>query len=156
MYKAAVRWMIRRNIKAMDEGRYQPALKMFAEDAELRFPGANSWSRMFREPRIGQAPYATHRGHDEIEAFLQRYVGFGMQMVVDDILVNGPPWNLRAVALVHHYALGPDGEDLYNNRAALAIRSSWGKIQVQEDFEDTERVSAFDARLEAAEAPASA
>jgi hypothetical protein len=39
MYKAAARAMIRRNIRLLDEGRYEPALKMFAPDAQLTFPG---------------------------------------------------------------------------------------------------------------------
>ena len=144
MYKATVRWMIRRNIRALDEGRYGPALAMFTDDAVLRFPGVNTWSSQFREPQLSREPFVTHRGRDEIEAFLQRYVGLGMQMEVEDILVNGPPWNARAVALVHHWAVGTDGEEIYNNRAALSVRTVWGKIRVQEDYEDTERVAAFD------------
>ena len=62
MYKAAVRWMIRRNIAALNEGRPEPALAMFADDAELDFPGLNSWSRQFRRPTTGRHPFATHRG----------------------------------------------------------------------------------------------
>ena len=144
MYKAAVRHMIRRNIRLLNDGDYQPALRMFADDAELAFPGVSSWSTQFREPELGRAAFATHRGRDEIEAFLQRYVDAGMQMEIDDILVNGPPWNTRAAARVHHWVPGPGGNDLYNNRAVLAVRTSWGKIRRQEDYEDTERVTAFD------------
>jgi ketosteroid isomerase-like protein len=144
MYKAAVRWMIRRNIRLLNTGRYQPTLAMFAPDATLAFPGDNSWSGQFRRPQLGRDRVVTHQGRDEIEAFLRRYVALGMQMEVDDILVNGPPWNTRAAALVHHWAPGPDGDDRYANRAVLTVRTRWGKIQSQEDFEDTERVTAFD------------
>jgi len=35
----------------------------------------------------------------------------------------------------------------YENRAALFGRVVWGKIVYQEDFEDTEKVEAFDAYL---------
>jgi hypothetical protein len=45
---------------------------------------------------------------------------------------------------VHHWITGPDGNDLYSNRAVLMVRTAWGKIRSQEDYEDTERVSAFD------------
>ncbi len=48
MYKAAVRWMIRRNIGRLNEGDYRPALAMFARDATLSFPGDNSWSNQHR------------------------------------------------------------------------------------------------------------
>ncbi len=65
-------------------------------------------------------------------------------MEVDDILVNGPPWNTRAAVRVHHWVCGPDGDDLYSNRAVLMVRSRWGRIRTQEDYEDTERVAAFD------------
>ena len=103
MYKTAVRFWIRRNIRLLNEGRYEPALKMFAADATLAFPGDNTWARQYREPVRGREAFVTHRGRDEIEGFLRRYVGTGMQMVVDDVLVNGPPWNLRAAARVHHW-----------------------------------------------------
>lgn len=146
MYKASVRWLIRRSIQALNEGRYGPALALFARDADLTFPGDNSWSRQFRDLEPGREAFATHRGRDEIEAFLRRYVSLGIQMEVDDILVNGPPWNTRAAARVHHWVPGPDGEDRYANRAVLFVRSSWGRIRSEEDYEDTERVSAFDAR----------
>jgi ketosteroid isomerase-like protein len=88
MYKAVVRMLIRRNIRELNEGRYHPALAMFAPDAELSFPGDTTWSHQYR---------------------------------------------------------GPDGNDLYSNRAVLMVRTAWGKIRSQEDYEDTERVSAFDA-----------
>ena len=76
---------------------------MFADDATLTFPGDNSWSAMFRPPEPGRQPGRTHRGKDEIEAFLVRYVEHGLQMEVEDILVNGPPWNARAAAIVHDW-----------------------------------------------------
>lgn len=144
MYKAAVRMLIRRNIRLLNQGRYEPALAMFADDAELAFPGDNTWARQHRDPVRGREPFATHHGRDEIEAFLRRYVALGIQMEVEDILVNGPPWNTRAAARVHHWIPGDDGDDLYSNRAVLWVRARWGKLRTQEDYEDTERVSAFD------------
>ncbi|MDQ1462638.1 MAG: hypothetical protein QOI08_4122 [Actinomycetota bacterium] len=145
MYKAAVRTLIRRNIRELNEGRYHPALAMFAPDAELSFPGDNTWSRQHRPSQAGRAASPTHQGKAEIEAFLRRYVDNHIHMEVEDILVNGPPWNTRAAVRVHHWITGPDGNDLYSNRAVLMVRTAWGKIRSQEDYEDTERVSAFDA-----------
>jgi ketosteroid isomerase-like protein len=147
MYKAAVRAKIRRNIRLLNEGRYEPALAMFASDATLTFPGNNSWSRMYREPQTGTESSPTHRGKAEIEAFLQRYVSAGIQMEVEDILVNGAPWNTRAALIVHDWALDADGNQVYANRAVLVVRSRWGQIVAQEDYEDTERAAAFDAHL---------
>jgi ketosteroid isomerase-like protein len=143
MYKAAARARIRRNIRQLNEGRYEPALAMFTDDAELTFPGQNSWSRQHRVPRGGRAPVPTHRGRDEIESFLRSYVSLGIQMEVEDILVNGPPWNMRAAVRIHDWIPGPNG-DVYANRAVLMVRVVWGKIRSQEDYEDTERTSALD------------
>ena len=147
MYKAAVRSMIRRNIARLNEGRYEPVLAMFTPDATLTFPGDNSWSRQFRAPQSGRDASPTHRGRAEIEAFLRRYVDLGIQMEVEDILVNGPPWNTRVAVFVRDWATGPDGHDRYANRAVLRVRTSWGRITGQEDYEDTERTSAYDRAL---------
>jgi ketosteroid isomerase-like protein len=153
MYKAAVRWLIRRNIKALNEGRYQPALAMFAADATLTFPGDNNWSRQYRIPQPGRAAFPTHRGRAEIEGFLQNYVDNDIQMEIEDILVNGPPWNTRAAVVVHDWALDADGNEVYANRAVLFVRTRWGRIVAQEDYEDTERAAAFGALSSKAPAP---
>jgi ketosteroid isomerase-like protein len=144
MYKAAARWMIRRSIDKLNKGDYQPILAMFADEATLSFPGDNSWAHQYRRAERGREASATHRGKVEIEGFLKAYVGERIHMVVDDILVNGPPWNTRAAARVHHWVEGPDGRDIYSNRAVLFVTTKWGKIRSQEDYEDTELVAAFD------------
>lgn len=54
MYKAAARWLIRRNIEKLNRGDVRPALLMFGRDATLTFPGANSWSAMYCEPQRGR------------------------------------------------------------------------------------------------------
>lgn len=146
MYKAAVRWMIRRNIARLNAGDYRPALAMFSNDIEFSFPGDNSWADEFRPVQRGRNVHVTHRGKAEVERFLQRYVAAGLQMDVEDILVNGPPWNLRAAVRVYDWAPGDDG-DRYNNRAVMFVTSRWGKLRTQEDYEDTQRAADFDALL---------
>ncbi len=143
MYKATVRAMIRRSVRRLNEGDYGPALAVFATDATLTFPGDNSWARQFRPPQTDREQHPTHRGRDEIEAFLKRYVEQGIQMEVEDILVNGPPWNMRAAVRVHDW-VSKNGVDVYNNRAVLFVTMRWGRITTQEDYEDTERTAAFD------------
>ena len=155
MYKAAVRWMITRNIEALNRGDHGPVLAMFDDDATLTFPGASTFSTEFREPRPGRGAYATHRGRAEIERFLQRYTAAGIQMQVEDILVNGAPWKARAMVRSHVWSPGPDGEDRYTNRAVLAVQTRWGKIVSQEDYEDTGKAEAFDLLLTGAESPVS-
>ena len=128
MYKATVRWMIRRNIEALNRGDHGPVLAMFDDEARLTFPGESTFATEFHDPRPGRAAYATHRGRAEIERFLRRYVAAGIQMQVEDILVNGWPWKARAMVRCHVWSPGPDGEDRYTNRAVLAVQTRWGKI----------------------------
>jgi ketosteroid isomerase-like protein len=150
VYKAAVRFLIRRNIRALNEGDYRPALAMFSQDAELTFPGDNTWARQHRVPQPGRQAFPTHRGRGEIETFLRTYVSNHIQMEVEEILVNGFPWNTRVAVRVHDWISGPDGGDVYSNRAVLMVRTSWGKIRSQEDYEDSERASALDRHLASA------
>jgi hypothetical protein len=117
---------------------------MFSESATLAFPGENSWSNMMHPAAKGRDACVTHRGRQEIEVFLRRYVAEGFHMVVDDILVNGPPWNMRVAVRVHHWLSGADGRDVYSNRAILFARARWGRLVEQEDYEDTERVAEYD------------
>jgi ketosteroid isomerase-like protein len=147
MYKAAVRWMIRRNISKINAGDYRPTLAMYADDLEFSFPGDNSWSGDFRPFECSRLAHVTHRGKGEMERFLQRYVAAGIQMEVEDILVNGPPWNLRAAVRAHVWSPGASG-DRYTNRAVLFVTSAWGKLRTHEDYEDTERSAAFDLVLD--------
>ena len=145
MYKATVRRMIRHTIKSLNEGDYGPALRMFAKDATLAFPGDNSWANQFRPTAVGREAFVTHRGRAELEAFLQRYVAHGLQMEVEDILVNGPPWNMRAAW--RECTTGSPTQmaaNIYANRAVLFVNAWWGKIRAQEDYEDTTRVAAYD------------
>ena len=48
MYKAAVRWMIRRNVAALRNGDLAPLLAGYADDAVLVFPGPSSWGGEYR------------------------------------------------------------------------------------------------------------
>jgi hypothetical protein len=147
MYKATIRHLVRRNIRALNEGNYGPTLAMFTDQAELTFPGDNSYARQFRPPEPGRQPFPTHRGRDEIETFLRVYVDNGIQMEIEDILVNGPPWNARIAVRAHVWIEGRNGSDVYANRAVLMVSSSWGKIRSQEDYEDCERAAALDRYL---------
>jgi ketosteroid isomerase-like protein len=143
MYKATARWMIKRNIAKLNAGDYGPALAMYAEGATLAFPGDNTWATMFRPHERSVEPHPTHRGRTEIEAFLKRYTAHGIQMVVEDILVNGPPWNARAAVRCHDWV--PGDPRPYDNRAVMWVRTRWGRIVEHEDYEDTERTAAYDA-----------
>lgn len=144
MYKATVRALIRRSMRHLNEGRYEPLLKMYADDAVLTFPGDNSLSRQHRPPQAGRAASGTHRGWAEIETLLRESVDRGIRFDIEDILVNGPPWKTRVCVRENHWILDEHGDEVYANRAAFCVVVSWGKIKSQEDYEDTERMAAYE------------
>lgn len=135
MYKWAVRRMIRRNVEALRRGDPGPVLAGYADDAVLVFPGTSSWS-------------GEHRGKAAIEAFLRRFLEAGIVGEAHDILVNGPPWRTTVCVLFLDHVVGPEGEVVYENRAILFARIVWGRIVYHEDFDDTQKVEAFDRYLE--------
>jgi ketosteroid isomerase-like protein len=141
MYKAAVRWMIRRNVRALRSGDLRPILAGYADDAVLVFPGISSWA-------------GEHRGKAAIEAFLTRFVAVGLVGDVHEILVNGPPWRTTVCVVFADKATDPEGRVVYENRVVLFARTRWGRIIFQEDFLDTQRVDAFDEYLEKHDATA--
>jgi ketosteroid isomerase-like protein len=135
MYKWAIRRQIRRNVAALAAGDPGPVLAGYADDAVLVFPGDSSWA-------------GEHRGKPAIEAFIHRFLDVGLVGTTHDILVNGPPWNTRVAVLFTDAVADDDGVVVYENRAVLIARLRWGKIVHQEDFEDTQKVEAFDRFLD--------
>jgi ketosteroid isomerase-like protein len=135
MYKSAVKWMIRKNIRALRSGDLRPLLSGYADDALLVFPGVSSWS-------------GEHKGRLAIERFLNRFVRVGLSGEVEEILVNGPPWRTVICVVFVDMAKDPGGNVVYDNRVVLFARARWGKVTYQEDFLDTQRVEAFDRYLE--------
>lgn len=144
MYKAAVRALLRRSIKNLNQGDVSLLLKLAAPDASIAFPGNNSWASMYHDVVKGRHRHDTHRGIAECEGFANRFVGERIQFVIEDILVNGPPWNTRVALRVHNFIAGPNNIDVYNNRAVAFLEIRWGKLHRWEDYEDTQRVAAWD------------
>ena len=132
----ATRWMIRRNVRRLNDGDYRPLLSGYAKDAVLVFPGESSWS-------------GEHRGRDGIERFLQRFVQAGIKVEVHEILLNGPPWNTKACVRFSDRATASDGTVFYKNSGVIYGTIAWGKIKLQHDFEDTEKVAELDRYLAA-------
>ncbi len=89
-----------------------------------------------------------HRGKPAIERFLRDFVAAGIEGEIVELFFAGAPWRLTLLVRFDDEARAPDGEQIYRNRTFLLARTRWGKIVSQQDFyEDTERISAFDARL---------
>lgn len=150
MYKISVRALMRYAIGRLNEGDASLLLRLAHPDAFIAFPGHNSWAEMFRPINKGRSQHVTHRGLDECQAFAQRFADEGVQFEIEDILVNGPPWNTRIALRVASFIPGVDGQpDPYNNRAIALLEVRWGRLVAWEDYEDTERVAAWDAARQA-------
>ena len=148
MYKTAVRTLVRHGIRRLGEGDPSFLLRLAAPDAEIAFPGESSWSTMFRPVVRGRHRHVTHRGIEECRAFAERFVAAGLRLEVEDILVNGWPWNTRVAVRAHDHAPSPDGDgDDYANRVVAFLEIRWGRLRRWEDYEDTERVTDWERRL---------
>lgn len=134
--------MIRRSLKALNAGDVDTALKAFADDAVLVFPGDGLFG-------------GTHRGKDEIETFLRRFVESRLQIEPHAIVAKGWPWNMRIWMQFTDRATDEQGDVVYSNRGVIVARAAWGKVTHQEDFLDTHKVAAFDAFLNEEKVPAS-
>ncbi len=143
MYKAAVRAVLRHAIERLNAGDPGFVLRLAHPDAELVFPGDNSWATMFRPAEQGAEPHVTHRGRAECEAFARQFAAEGLQYRIEDMLVNGPPWNTR-VAIRAVDALPADHVENYTNRLVSFLEIRWGRLRRWEVYEDTERTAAWD------------
>ncbi len=161
MYKAAVRALVRHGINRLNEGDPSFLMKLASPDAEIVFPGDNSWAAMHRPVEKGRHQHATHRGLDECRSFADRFASEGIRFHIEDILVNGPPWNTRVALRAHDFIAGDslvrqgDGcqGDEYNNRVVAFLEIRWGRLVRWEDYEDTERLAAWDERRANTTAP---
>lgn len=128
---------LRHDVARLNEGDHRPFLAGFADDAVLRFaPGEHRWA-------------GDHRGKPAIERFLRMFVAAGLQGQILNLWFGGPPWAMTIVVRFDDRAEGPDGKQIYANRTAIVVRTRWGRIVEQQDFyEDTERITAFDRRLD--------
>ena len=144
MYKTAIRALMHFSVNKLNRGDATMMLRLADDDAVIAFPGDNSWATMFRPAQKQRGQHATHRGIDECRAFADRFADEGIQFEIEDILVNGPPWNTRIALRVQSYKPGANGVDEYNNRAIALLEVRWGKLIAWEDYEDTERVAAWD------------
>ncbi len=147
MYKAAVRTLVRHGIDRLNAGDPEFLLRLAAPDIELMFAGDNSWSSMHRPVEKGRTAFVTHRGVDEARSFAERFVRERIHFEIEDILVNGPPWNTRVAIRAHDYIAGPDGTDEYANRFVDFLEIRWGRINRFEVYEDTERVAVWDEQV---------
>lgn len=114
-------------------------LLLDAKDVHFRFPGESSWT-------------ADIRGRDEVEGWLRRMIASGLEHRPEQVVVQGPPWNMTICMRATDHLDAPDGKTVYSNRYVIWGRMSWGRLRDYEVYEDTQRLPRLDEYLAAREA----
>jgi ketosteroid isomerase-like protein len=142
-YEAAFKAILRRSANRFFDGDVDGYLRFYADDAELHFPGDNSWGPVYR-------------GKDEIRGFLERFLSVGLGGDLHEIVVDGPPWNTTVFVRFTDYGRDAEGTVFYDNSAAIFLKVRWGKVVHEEVFEDTEKTAALDRYLERSDSSSAA
>jgi ketosteroid isomerase-like protein len=130
--------VLRRNLARLNDGDYGPLLRLDAPDVRFRFPGDSSWATELE-------------GREELARWLQRFVDTGLHICADEVVVQGPPWNMRlCIRGTDH--LDSEGRRVYENRYVIWGHLVWGRLREYEVYEDTQASKALDAHL-AGQAP---
>jgi ketosteroid isomerase-like protein len=127
--------LLDRGMARLRAGDIRLTLALYANDVQMRFPGDNSWSGVYR-------------GKKELKAWLERFARVGIQIYPDEVVAVGPPWNTKVCIRGHDYVKSPEEQIVYENRYVIWTKLKWGRIQEEETYEDTQKPKALDAWLE--------
>jgi len=123
--------MIARNMRAIRAGDSGPTLAMDAEDIRFTFPGDSSFAPGAKDKR-------------ELERWLDRFVGLGLQIYPDEVVLKGFPWKQTVCVRGHIHLDDPEDGRVYENRYVIWGRIAWGKLREYEVYEDTEKSRKLD------------
>jgi len=126
--------MIARNMKLIRAGDIGPTLAMDADDVRFTFPGDSSFAPGAKDKR-------------ELEQWLNRFVGIGLQIYPDEVVLKGFPWRQTICARGHIHLDDPKDGRVYDNRYVIWGRIAWGKLREYEVYEDTEETRRLDEYL---------
>jgi ketosteroid isomerase-like protein len=129
--------MLRRNMARLRDGDYGPLLRLDARDVRFRFPGDSSWATEIEN-------------REDLERWLRRFVDTGLQIYADEVVVQGPPWNMTLCVRGTDHLDTDDGR-VYENRYVIWGRIAWGLLREYEVYEDTQACKALDEYLIARE-----
>ncbi len=123
--------IVRRTFAAWSAGDWQAPVKMFAPDAVFFFAGH------------GHELAGERRGRAAIEAWFRRADElFAFDIEVHDVVVSGPPWNMRmAVRFTNRGTVRGDGHR-FENPAMQYARLRWGRVVHDHIYDDTAVVGA--------------
>jgi ketosteroid isomerase-like protein len=125
-------WMIGRVVRgrfaAMSRGDSKAVLKFFAEGARFRYGGRHE---------LG----GEYRSKAEIASWFARlWELFRIEFVVHDVVVAGPPWNMRFATRFTAHAVTADGR-CFENHGMQYARIRLGRVREDHVYPDTQLVA---------------
>jgi ketosteroid isomerase-like protein len=132
IYRAIVAGKVRAAWRHIDARDHEYVLDQLAPSFEYRFVGDHAMG-------------GVRRTRAAMDAWFQRIFRLfpDIRFELQDVLVAGPPWRTRAVALVRVQTGG------YENEVAQTIHIRWGRIVFINTLEDTQKLAARLAELAA-------
>lgn len=137
MYSWLVTRVLRLLYAKVSAGDLRIPLLGLADDACLIFPGNSSFG-------------GEHRGKPAIEAWMRRFASLHPDFTVHDAAAAGLPWNMRIFMRFSDRIVAPNGY-VYENTGMEYVTIRRGLIRELRVYLDTEKVTALDAQLVAAE-----
>jgi ketosteroid isomerase-like protein len=130
MYHAIVRRKVRNLWRTVGSGGggYRQAVALAAPDMRFRFVGDTPMGADLR----GREAFA-----DWFERFERTFPG--LRLTLQDIVVQGPPWNTSVVTRLTVRGTLADGSG-YENEAIQWVRLRWGRMVEDTVLEDTLRL----------------
>ena len=77
----------------------------------------------------------------------RRFVGLGLQIYPDEVVLKGFPWKQTICVRGHIHLDYPEDGRVYDNRYVIWGRIAWGKLREYEVYEDTEETRRLDEYL---------
>jgi ketosteroid isomerase-like protein len=130
MYAWLVERLVRRNFGHFNRGDASGVLARFADDVHFRFGGAHA---------LG----IDSRSKADVERWFARVFELlpGVRFEVEEVVVAGPPWNLRFCTRYTVRKPGAGDEPVY--RAVQIARVRWGRVVEDLIYPDTQAVAAY-------------
>lgn len=128
MYAWMVGCVVRSRFAAMSRGDSEPVLRFFAQDAYFRYGGRHELA-------------GDYRSKAEIAGWFARlWELFRVEFVVHDVVVAGPPWNMRLATRFTARVATADGRCFVNHGMQYA-RIRWGRVCEDHIYPDTQLVA---------------
>jgi ketosteroid isomerase-like protein len=123
--------LVRRGYRALGAGDAAPVVRLFRPNARFLFAGSHSWA-------------IDTTDHHQIESWFERFAALRPELVVLDVVVNGPPWKMSACVIFNDAVRDPSGQVVYANHGVQYVRLRWGKVLFDEVNLDTRQVAKYD------------